>query len=60
MSRAIKVFFAGWAIAFGIALLGFLIGLWVGGADVAERVWGPIPLSILFLLGLFVSARFLR
>jgi len=60
MTRPIKIIVAGWAMAFGVALLGFLVCLWIGGPNLAERIWGPIPLSVLFILGLLVSARFLR
>lgn len=60
MTRVVKVIVAGWAIGFGIALTGFLLLLWISGPPSAERVWGPIPLSVLFLLGVVVSARYLK
>jgi hypothetical protein len=56
--RIVKVVIAGWAIAIGIALIVFLVLLWLAGA--AERVWGPLPLSILFAAGLIVACRLLR
>lgn len=58
--RAIKLVFAGWALAFAAALLLFLCLLWTAGPDVAERVWGALPVSVLFIIGLVVARRFLR
>ena len=58
--RALKVLFVAWALAVGAAMVLFLVVLWASGPQTAERMWVPLPLSILFVIGLIVSARFLR
>jgi hypothetical protein len=58
--RIFKIFIAGWAIAFAAALLLFLVILWIAGPNTAEGVWGPIPLSFLFVVGLILAKRYLR
>jgi hypothetical protein len=60
MDRAVKVLVAGWALAFGAALILFLLVLWFAGPSKAETIWGPIPLSALFVVGLFAAWRWLR
>ena len=60
MNRTLKVVVGGWGIALGIALLGFLPALFVWGPEKAEWVWRPIPLTILFIAGLLISARWLK
>lgn len=60
MMRIFKVIFAGWAVAFGGALLLFLGLLWLEGTPTALSIWSPIPITLLFIIGLFVAWRYLK
>jgi len=60
VNRTLKVILAGWGIAFGSAVLLLLGSLPFVGADKALWVRDPLPLSILFVVGLLVSARWLK
>jgi hypothetical protein len=58
--RVVKIIIAGWAMAIGTAMILFLACLWLAGPDSAERVWGPLPLSALFAIGLVVATRYMK
>ena len=60
MNRTLKVILAGWGIGFGLAVLGLLTMLWLAGPEKAELVFAPVPLTILLVVGVVVSARWLK
>jgi len=60
MNRILKIIVAGWAIAFGSAMLVMLASMPLVGAEKALWIWEPLPLSVLSVAGLLVSARWLK
>ena len=58
--RVLKVIIASWAITFGVGLVALIVLLWVGGPTMAGRVWTSPYLLIAWVLGLAISARYIR
>jgi hypothetical protein len=60
MRRVLKVLVAGWAMAVGAAIVLIVGSLWISGPQSVDRIFDWKYMSILFVLGVIVAARFLR
>lgn len=58
--RLFKILIAGWALAVGAAILLTVGLLWVQGPKSVDLVFEPWAMSVLFVVGVLVAARYLR
>jgi len=60
MNRVVKVVLGGWGIAVGLAILFLLILLIFSGPGAVDRAFDARYLFVFFVVGLIVSARYLK
>lgn len=58
--RYLKVAFAAYAIALAAAVIFFVALLFIAGHELALRVWEPLPIFVLWVIGLPIAAKYLR
>lgn len=60
VSRWLKVLVAAYALCFALALIAFVVLLFIVGHFAAEKVWSPVVLVPLFLICLPIAHRYMK